>query len=124
MSLRNVIRKASKFFLIASVGTVLVFAGQVGQYMVSTKDARMHTIALWNEQNPNNTAISQQFINNCLTPKKLEEGELKEQLSRETKAISVYDCGNNLGAESLVTAIRKSDDSMSSLAWPLSVFAD
>lgn len=124
MSLRNFIRKVSKFSFIAAVGTVLVFAGQVGQYMVSTKDARMHTITLWNEQNPDNSAISQQFINYCLTPKEIEEGDLKEQLGRDTKAISLYDCGNSLGAESLVAAIRKSDASMSSLAWPLSVFAD
>lgn len=124
MKIGFIIKKIAKHVALGMVGTGFVLVGQLGQYGISTKDARMHTISLWNEQHPNNESVSQLFVHECLTSKKVDSFELKKQISGDTKPIDVYDCGNNVGASDLVKAIRKTDQSMHSLAWPLSVFVN
>lgn len=124
MKYGNIINKAAKFTLFGIVGTVFVFAGQLGQYIASTEDARMHTISLWNLQNPSSEHVSQIFVRECLTSKMIDNAEISKQISGETKPVGVYECGDNVGAQDLVIAIRKTDQSMHTLAWPLSIFVN
>ncbi|HGF7522247.1 TPA: hypothetical protein AB5A43_003710 [Vibrio cholerae] len=124
MKYGNIIKKAAKFTLFSIVGTVFVFAGQLGQYSASLKDARMHAVSLWNLQNPNSEHVSQLFVRECLTSKMIGNAQISKQISGETKPVDIYECGNNVGAQDLVVAIRNTDQSMHTLAWPLSIFVN
>ncbi len=82
MKYGNIIKKAAKFTLFSIVGTVFVFAGQLGQYSTSIKDARMHTVSLWNLQNPNSEYVSQLFVRECLTSKMIGNAQISKQIDQ------------------------------------------
>lgn len=104
-----IVKKSVPVLLFITVITTFVFAAQFGQYFASVKDAKMHTIALWNEKNPENKKISDLYISECLTPKMIDSS-------------GVYDCGNNIGAGELIIEIEKTAESMKTLIFPLSIF--
>lgn len=121
----KLVRLSFKLMILA----VIVFASQLGQYMISIDDARMHAIAEWNDKNPDRIDDSVTFINDCLNsrPKEINENletEFKKAILVEEKPISIYDCGEKLGVGSLMLDLKKMDNSMISLAWPLSIFTD
>lgn len=122
MKYKMMVKKVFKVTCLVVIGTFLVSVGQMSQYFLSSKDARAHTIAIWNKHNPNQTALSQLFIDQCLTSERLDKSKIKESLKYEPKFIGIYECGDSLGALELVVEIKRTDQAMHSLAWPLSVF--
>lgn len=94
---------------------VLVAVGQFGQYMASAKDVRNSAIEKWITANASETRLADRFVSECITGKPIAERTM------ETKAVSVYECGNSIGANDLVSAVQAADQAMVSVAWPLSL---
>lgn len=123
MKYKRYIKRAVTFIFLGVSAVIFVLAGQIGQAVVSGKDARMHTISLWNKKNVDNKYVSQLFIDQCLTSRKLEHHEVKVAIKNGKKIVDIYECGDSLGAQELIAAIKETDKAMRSFAWPLSIFA-
>ncbi len=119
-----IVKKTVPVLLFITVITVFVFVAQLGQHLASVKDAKMHTIALWSEKSPENKKTSDLYISECLMPKMIDSsgGSYdKKPIIDAKNPISIYDCGNNIGARELMIEIEKTGDSMKTLIFPLSI---
>jgi hypothetical protein len=111
--------KAIKYSALLFAALVLVAFGQFGQTMHSISDLRNNEISLWKIKNPDNEALANTFINECLNSKMKRSADIP--ISNEKKPVSLYECGNDLGANELVELIKKSDSRIVTAAWPLSL---
>lgn len=99
---------------ILCIGLVLIAAGQFGQLMASAKDVREHAISNWIAIHPDQKALADQFIDECIVAKHISR-------AIETKVIGIYECGILIGADSLVDFIKEADSSLVSVSWPLAL---
>jgi len=103
--------------------TLLAFTtiGQVSQYITSAKELRTQAIMQWEKDNPLNTALSNQFIYHCLTNRKTPSTAALDGALQNKHPLTIYECGENLGAHELVKKVQAADEQLTTLAWPLSV---
>ena len=97
---------------------MLVGVGQIGQVLKSSNDLRKYEIDQWVESDKSRAEIAQQFVSTCLDS--IQSFNVGKTISDEP--LSVYKCGESIGAHDLVNHIRNSDMVLKSLAWPLSAF--
>ncbi|MDP8189053.1 hypothetical protein QJU87_04135 [Pasteurella skyensis] len=117
------LNKTLKFILAVVLIIILVMIGQCSQYMASTQDSIMNTILLWDEHNPTKKNMSEKFIDECLMSKMVDKTKLDiTKIDTTIKSEAIYECGNNLGLEDLIIDLKKTESSMTSLAFPLSIF--
>ncbi|MEE8057308.1 MAG: hypothetical protein V3T17_05670 [Pseudomonadales bacterium] len=110
----NRLVKISRLLLAA---LVLVGFGQFGQYMTSANELRMHTINNWMTNNPEAKILAERFVGECLGDSKVPYSER----SMEDSPFGIYECGNAMGANDLVTIIRDSDSILMTAAWLLTL---
>lgn len=120
----NAIKKISIITLSALLASVLVLAGQVAQFVVSVNDTRDHAINQWNRENPELVELSNSFVRECLSSQSSKGRDLESELKNDAPYVSIDECGDRLGALDLVSAVRVSEQSLKTFAWPLSIFAD
>ncbi len=108
-------------FLFVMLITIVAFFAQLFQHIANLDDSRMHTISLWNEKSPENKKISDLYISKCLTSKMNNSLGHTEKANHKSDLVGIYDCGNNMGANKLMVEIERSDRSLKTLVFPLSI---
>lgn len=96
-----------------AITLALVALGQAVQYFQSTKELRYQTLQYWLQQHPKQNHLTYQFIDRCMN------NPPRHRVTDEE--IALYDCGRNLGAHALVEELQKTDQTLTRLAWPLSL---
>ncbi len=113
------INRSLKMVFILLVVFALIGAGQIGQYSSSADDLTMKIIADWKIENPTQAHLADMYIEECLNAK---YRHLNESIPLEEDGpISHYECGIDIGAESLVVEIKAANDILKTVAWPLSI---
>ncbi|MDN3683136.1 hypothetical protein QWZ04_22775 [Vibrio tapetis subsp. quintayensis] len=113
-----------KAFIVAMLlwGALLMSAlAQVAQYVLSTNSARAHTYTVYLEHQ----SWSHQRRIDAL--RELKRCELGQPISEDAthpiiKPVNLYECLNKKGFNELSAAIKRSDEAMMPVSWPLSLF--
>lgn len=100
---------------------VLTTIGQASQYIASAKELRTQAITQWEQDNPFDTALSNQFIYHCLKNRKTPSRDALDDALQNKHPFTIYECGEKLGAHALVKKVQAADEQLTTLAWPLSV---
>lgn len=102
-----------KFGMLLSVSLALVGIGQASQAFKLNDDLRRHVINQWVDSESSRAEIAERFVATCI------EGRASIQ-NMEKKFVTVYECGESIGANDLAAAVKESDKILRTLAWPLS----
>ncbi len=119
--------KAFQIAMIALIVMGMVVAGQVAQFYASSTELRSHAISQWDSQSNENKQLSQQFISSCLEGNQIRannDGDTLERLLENNNVLTLEECANALGAQELYIAIQDRQASITSMAWPSSLFFD
>ncbi|WP_045422808.1 hypothetical protein [Vibrio jasicida] len=119
------IKRLTRFILKLSLTIFALLAftviGQASQYIASAKELRTQAITQWEKDNPLSTALSNQFIYHCLKSRKTPSKDALDDALQNKHPLTIYECGENLGAHDLVKKVQAADKQLTTLAWPLSV---
>lgn len=111
MGLTKLLEWAFKIFFVLS----LIGVGQLAQIAASSNDVRAKAIEEWVGGDQSRQIIANDFRNKCLV------GERdKEQFKPNAPIYNIYECGEKIGAASLVAVVKKADSTIETVVWPLS----
>ncbi|HDZ5419630.1 TPA: hypothetical protein RTK63_005156 [Vibrio harveyi] len=102
----------------------VAIAAQVAQYLTSTQAAREHALVVYLEH----AALSDQA--RIQTQQAIELCELGLPINAEVKTtqiptdvpVGLYECLNKRGFQDVSAVIKRSDEAMFQVTWPLSLF--
>lgn len=117
MTLSSPIKTLAKCILLSALTLALVAAGQVGQLIISANELRDHTLEQWQHTHPEQSELIEHFVSLCINNVQNPPTE-----SIEFEIVTVYDCGNELGAQELMNELQKNGNNLNTMAWPLSLF--
>lgn len=117
MTIRTFAKRAVKNALYLVVILFCVGFGQLTQWVTSLDELRTYTLTQYQSEHQEQAELVQNFIKQCLTSPSKEE----RSLDTPSHPISIYDCGQEIGADELVSEIKRSDGILETTAWPLSL---
>lgn len=108
--------------------TLLIFlsvlSGQISQFYLSNNDLAVYAIERWKSENSENSETAERFVKDCFNSPIVSKEKMELALFRIQKSISLDDCGHAIDAGDLVLEIDKANQSINSIALPLSIFFD
>lgn len=118
MTLSNPIKTIAKSVSLCAIILALIAvgqAGQAGQFIISANELRDHTLKRWQHTHPEQSELIEHFVSLCIN-------RAQNPPTESIEFVSVYDCGNELGAQELMKELQKSGNNLNTMAWPLSLF--
>lgn len=88
--------------------------GQATQYHLSSEEVRYTTLQSWLNTYPDQRDLTHRFIDRCINH--------PPRMFGSDKTLSLYECGDSLGAYDLVDTLEQAERMLSDVAWPLSEF--
>ncbi|MFM2623535.1 hypothetical protein [Vibrio owensii] len=86
--------------------------GQATQYHHSSNEVRYTTLQSWLNTYPEQRDLTHRFIDRCINH--------PPRMFGSDKTLSLYECGESLGAYDLVDTLEQAERMLSDAAWPLS----
>ncbi|WP_394128126.1 hypothetical protein [Vibrio hepatarius] len=117
MTLPSLIKLLIQVIVLTILVLTLVAAGQMTQYILSTREIRFEALTHWKNSNPEQSALVDKYVSLCLSG---EYHKLKHP-NESRLPVDNYDCGNTIGAHELVQKMQQVDSQLGELAWPLSL---
>lgn len=102
----------------------VAIAAQVAQYLTSTQAAREHALVVYLEHaalTDQARIQTQQAIELCALGLPI-NAEVKTAQTPSDIPMGLYDCLNKRGFQDVSAVIKRSDEAMFQVAWPLSLF--
>jgi hypothetical protein len=115
MNISKLVITSLKYMAFVLLGLIFLTIGQLGQYFNSHADLRLHVINEWADLDSSRSEIAERFISTCINGRSDDIGRMPKG-----KVMSLYECGETIGASQLVSEIKKSDGILKTFAWPLS----
>lgn len=122
--MKNYFKVIFKYAVVSLLIIAGAFLGQIGQHLKAVNDVRLDSIAHWIAKDQNRAILAEEFITKCIKGKPKAHNKfdpIGDRKRIDGDPLSVYQCGESIGASDLVAVIKGSDNVLTSYAWPLSL---
>ncbi|MGH1472686.1 MAG: hypothetical protein ACRBCS_16005 [Cellvibrionaceae bacterium] len=108
MNVSVIISRVTKFFIFVLFALCFIGAGQFSQLVMSSEDLKMNVVADWRSKNPESGELVDSFFSSCV-------------YGLNGPVVSIYQCGDDVGADGLMEELRRMNLGLISVSWPLSI---